>query len=61
VGRDVRAEQAAAFRLPGQGVIEGPWSWATSRTLRKTVATRLDEAGFTPGRLPTSWATPTRR
>nr|WP_243851578.1 tyrosine-type recombinase/integrase [Modestobacter marinus] len=27
---------------------EGPWSWVTSRTFRKTVATRLDEAGFTP-------------
>jgi integrase len=28
--------------------IEGPWSWVTSHTFRKTVATRLDEAGFTP-------------
>lgn len=27
---------------------EGPWSWVTSHTFRKTVATRLDEAGFTP-------------
>jgi integrase len=26
----------------------GPWSWITSHTFRKTVATRLDEAGFTP-------------
>ena len=26
----------------------GPWSWVTSHTFRKTVATRLDEAGFTP-------------
>jgi len=26
---------------------EGPWSWVTSHTFRKTVATRLDEAGFT--------------
>ena len=25
----------------------GPWSWVTSHTFRKTVATRLDEAGFT--------------
>jgi integrase len=25
----------------------GPWSWITSHTFRKTVATRLDEAGFT--------------
>jgi integrase len=34
-GRRVRCEQ-------------GPWSWVTSHTFRKTVATRLDEAGFTP-------------
>ena len=27
---------------------EGPWSWVTSHTFRKTVATRLDDAGFTP-------------
>ena len=27
---------------------EGPWSWVTSHTFRKTVATRLGEAGFTP-------------
>jgi integrase len=27
---------------------EGPWSWVTSHTFRKTVATRLDEAGLTP-------------
>jgi integrase len=27
---------------------DGPWSWVTSHTFRKTVATRLDEAGFTP-------------
>ncbi|MGY1844433.1 tyrosine-type recombinase/integrase [Modestobacter sp. SYSU DS0875] len=27
---------------------EGPWSWVTSHNFRKTVATRLDEAGFTP-------------
>lgn len=26
----------------------GPWSWVTSHVFRKTVATRLDEAGFTP-------------
>jgi hypothetical protein len=25
----------------------GPWSWVTSHIFRKTVATRLDEAGFT--------------
>lgn len=27
---------------------EGPWSWVTSHLFRKTVATRLDEVGFTP-------------
>jgi hypothetical protein len=27
---------------------EGPSSWATSHVFRKTVATRLDDAGFTP-------------
>jgi len=27
---------------------KGPWSWVTSHTFRKSVATRLDEAGFTP-------------
>lgn len=27
---------------------DGPWSWITSHTFRKTVATRLDQAGFTP-------------
>ncbi|MCU1613225.1 MAG: Site-specific recombinase XerD [Frankiales bacterium] len=27
---------------------EGPWSWVTSHTFRKTAATRLDEAGLTP-------------
>ena len=27
---------------------KGPWSWITSHTFRKTVATRLEEAGFTP-------------
>jgi integrase len=26
----------------------GPWSWVTSHTFRQTVATRLEEAGFTP-------------
>ncbi len=26
----------------------GPWSWVTSHTFRKTAATRLEEAGFTP-------------
>ena len=39
----------------------GPWSWVTSHTFRKTVATRLDEAGFSRARLPISSATRTRR
>jgi len=26
----------------------GPWSWVTSHTFRKTVATRMEEAGCTP-------------
>jgi integrase len=26
----------------------GPWSWVTSHTFRVTVATRLDEDGFSP-------------
>ena len=34
-GRRIRCEQ-------------GPWSWVTSHTFRKTVATRLDEAGLSP-------------
>ena len=35
----------AGRRVPCE---EGPWSWVTSHTFRKTVATRLDEAGLTP-------------
>lgn len=27
---------------------EGPWSWVTSHTFRKTVASRMEEAGMTP-------------
>lgn len=41
-----------SFRLGPRGqrlrCAEGPWSWVTSHAFRKTVATRLDEAGFTP-------------
>jgi integrase len=37
--------EAAGRRLRCE---EGPWSWVTSHTFRKTVATRLDEAGLTP-------------
>jgi integrase len=32
----------------GDRCAEGQWSWVTSHVFRKTVATRLDEAGFTP-------------
>jgi integrase len=39
----------------------GPWSWVTSHTLRKTVATRLDEAGFTARQVADQLATRTRR
>jgi integrase len=41
-----------AFRMGARGrrlrCEAGPWSWVTSHVFRKTVATRLDEAGFTP-------------
>ncbi len=41
-----------AYLLNGVGrrvrCAEGPWSWVTSHTFRKTVATRLEEAGLTP-------------
>lgn len=51
---------ATGFQLASDGTLEtgargqrlrcevGPWSWITSHVFRKTVATRLDEAGFTP-------------
>ena len=35
------------------------FDWVSSHTLRKTVATRLDDAGLTAR--PTTSATPTRR
>jgi integrase len=37
------------FKMDGKNRIPcrlGPWSWVTSHVFRKTVATRLDEAGF---------------
>ncbi len=44
-------EPDGSFRLGARGqrlrCAEGPWSWGTSHTLGKTVATRLAEAGFT--------------
>lgn len=45
-------EADASFKIGSRGqrlrCDEGPWSWVTSHVFRKTVATRLDEAGFTP-------------
>jgi integrase len=47
-----RIDDDGAFVLGAAGqrlrCDRGPWSWVTSHTFRKTVATRLDEAGFTP-------------
>lgn len=42
----LRGDEAGA--TGGAGDTASPWSWVTSHTFRKTVATRLDEAGFTP-------------
>lgn len=42
-----RAPRTAPPR-PTERCTEGPWAWVTSHTFRKTVATRLDEAGLTP-------------
>jgi integrase len=51
-GTGYRLDSSGKFELAlgGQRLRcdEGPWSWVTSHTFRKTVATRLDEAGFTP-------------
>jgi integrase len=35
---------------------EGPWSWVTSHTFHKTVATRLDEAGLTLRQVADPWS-----
>lgn len=44
-------EDAGSFKIGENGrrirCADGPWSWVTSHTFRKTVATRLDEAGVT--------------
>lgn len=56
---DCKACACTGFQLEADGSLQigpggrrvrcatGPWSWVTSHTFRKTVATRLDEAGFT--------------
>ncbi len=45
-------EADGSFKLGPRGrrlrCDKGPWSWVTSHVFRKTVATRLDDAGFTP-------------
>jgi integrase len=48
LGTGVRTASAGAGGGRPVRCTEGPWSWVTSHTFRKTVATRLDEAGFTP-------------
>jgi hypothetical protein len=50
LGYEIDADGAYVLNPHGRRVrcSRGPWSWVTSHTFRKTVATRLDEAGFTP-------------
>ena len=51
-GTGYQLDKGGSFRTEVAGrrirCDEGPWSWVTSHTFRKTVATRLDEAGLTP-------------
>ena len=49
-GYQLNADGSAKTEPGGRRIrcAEGPWSWVTSHTFRKTVATRLDEAGLTP-------------
>jgi integrase len=51
-GTGFQVEVDGAFKTGPRGqrlrCDQGPWSWVTSHVFRKTVATRLDEAGFTP-------------
>ena len=35
-------------RLESTTDADGPWAWVTSHVFRKTVATRLDDAGMSP-------------
>lgn len=50
-GTGYQLDEGGSFRAGAGGrrirCEEGPWSWVTSHTFRKTVATRLDEAGLT--------------
>jgi integrase len=48
-GYQVRSDGSVALGARGQRLRcdQGPWSWVTSHTFRKTVASRLEEAGFT--------------
>ena len=51
-GTGYQLDEAGAYKIGAAGrrirCEEGPWSWVTSHTFRKTAATRLDEAGLTP-------------
>lgn len=51
-GTGYQLNEDGSFKTEASGrrirCAEGPWSWITSHTFRKTVATRLDEAGLTP-------------
>lgn len=51
-GTGFQLEADGSFTIGARGqrlrCDQGPWSWVTSHVFRKTVATRLDEAGFTP-------------
>ena len=51
-GTGYQLNEDGSFKTEASGrrirCAEGPWSWVTSHTFRKTVATRLDEAGLTP-------------
>jgi integrase len=40
--------EGTGYQQPRIRCDEGPWSWVTSHTFRKTAATRLDEAGLSP-------------
>ncbi|HEV7204791.1 MAG TPA: tyrosine-type recombinase/integrase [Jatrophihabitans sp.] len=49
-GFTLATDGSFALGMRGQRVRcdAGPWSWVTSHVFRKTVATRLDEAGLSP-------------
>ncbi len=54
-GTGFQLDPDGSFKLGPRGsrlrCDQGPWSWVTSHVFRKTVATRRDEAGFTPCRV----------